>query len=188
MVTYLSPNNHKHNDIVNRVLKGETYESIGYSWGISRERIRQIVSKYNVKPLLYKDRPLNKEEKYILNILKNKPKLSYIQITEEYNIPYSQLQRIARKANVEWIRYPIYKRKIQSWDYIVDSNTGCWNWNHSVHYPSGYGRIYNGNKIEYAHRYIFQEYVREIMSNEIILHTCNNKLCINPKHLKLSNR
>ncbi len=186
MESCLSPNNRRHNDIVNRVLKGETYESIGISWNLSKERIRQIAYKYNVKSLLYKDKPLSEKDINILKILVSEPELSYSEITEKYNISDYCLHRMAKKNNLEWIRYPIYKRKIQYWDYTVDRDTGCWNWKYGIHKTSGYGRLRVADKIEYAHRYIFQEYVREIMNNEIILHTCDNKLCINPKHLKSS--
>lgn len=186
MESCLSPNNYRHNDIVNRILKGETYESIGNSWGLSRERIRQIASLYNVKSLSYKDKPLTKEDINILNILVSKPKLSYAEISKKYNISNYYLHQIAKKTNIEWIRYPIFKRKIQYWDYTIDTDTGCWNWNYGIHKLSGYGRLRVANRIEYAHRYSFQEYIREIKNNETIFHICNNKLCINPAHLKSS--
>jgi len=32
-------------DIIDRVIKGETYQSIGNSYGISRQRVEQIIKK-----------------------------------------------------------------------------------------------------------------------------------------------
>ena len=186
MVSYLSKDNKKHYDIVNRVLNGETYESIGNSWGITRERVRRIANQYNVKSLSYNEKPLNDKEKFILDILINEPLLSYSEIIKKYGFSGYSLRRIAKKTNVEWIRYPIYKRQIQTWDYQIDNETGCWNWNHGVHTLSGQGRLRVDDKIEYAHRYMYHTTIKEIEHNEIIYQTCSNKLCINPDHLKSS--
>ena len=186
MVSYLSKDNKKHYDIVNRVLAGETYESISNSWNITRERVRQIANQYNVKSLSYNEKPLNDKEKTILDILINEPLLSYAEISKHYGFSGYMLRRIAKKTNVEWIRYPIYKRQIQNWDYEIDEDTGCWHWKHGIHALSGQGRLRVNDRIEYAHRYMYNTAVKEISNNEIIYQICNNKLCINPDHLKSS--
>jgi DNA-binding CsgD family transcriptional regulator len=59
--------NKRDEKIKKRVLAGETYQSIGEDYGISRERVRQCVSKLGVKSLLWdkakvKKRDLTKEE------------------------------------------------------------------------------------------------------------------------------
>lgn len=40
----------RNTDIEQRYLKGETLEAIGNVWGITRERVRQILKKREVNP------------------------------------------------------------------------------------------------------------------------------------------
>lgn len=65
--------------------------------------------------------------------------------------------------------------------YQIDENE-CWNCNSHKIDSKGYPRIQINKKQTTIHRYIYKIYNGNC-DNLIIRHTCDNKLCINPKHL-----
>lgn len=64
---------------------------------------------------------------------------------------------------------------------IIKTNT-CWIWKGTV-LSSGYGVIRVQGKIWRAHRYSYFLANGEINPNLVIMHSCDNKLCVNPTHL-----
>lgn len=61
----------------------------------------------------------------------------------------------------------------------------CWVW---VGYtmPKGYGVIGNGHgKQKLTHRVAYELFVKPIPEGKIVMHTCDNPPCCNPKHLQL---
>lgn len=68
--------------------------------------------------------------------------------------------------------------------YIIDPDTGCWNWIASKN-KQGYGKFsITRSKWVHAHRFAYQYYVGQI-NDLCVLHKCDNPACCNPNHLFL---
>lgn len=64
---------------------------------------------------------------------------------------------------------------------------GCWQWIGDTNRTSlGYGCFYHNAKRILAHRYMW-ELVNDkpVPTGFVVMHTCDNSLCVNPDHLKL---
>jgi len=66
----------------------------------------------------------------------------------------------------------------------TDEKTGCLIWQSCIH-PCGYGRFKIKGKTQLAHRVAWVLEYGEIPEDILVLHKCNNRLCVNVKHLKL---
>lgn len=77
---------------------------------------------------------------------------------------------------------PPFKRLLAG--YAECPITGCWNWlGHT--YPNGYGVIKVFRKMISVHRYSYELHKGEIPEGMQILHQCDNKLCVNPDHMRV---
>lgn len=74
-------------------------------------------------------------------------------------------------------------RKSSVW-WIVDEQTGCWNWQLTIsvshHYPV---HSVNG-KLVLAHRYFYEQKYGPIAKGYEAHHTCLNRICVNPDHVE----
>ena len=68
--------------------------------------------------------------------------------------------------------------------YLIDPETGCWNWQRHKN-EWGYGVLGVNGKSILAHRYVWQEKNGPIPSHMRVLHRCDNPACINQDHLFL---
>jgi hypothetical protein len=66
-------------------------------------------------------------------------------------------------------------------------DNGCWNWIGNVEY-TGYGTFSIHGKSWYAHRYYYIHHKGKIRKGLDVDHICRNRLCVNPKHLRLLTR
>lgn len=70
-------------------------------------------------------------------------------------------------------------------DYIrARHDSGCWEW--TGHRSSvGYGCLKVFGSMKDAHRFAYELYKGPIPDGLHVLHSCDNKLCVNPSHLSL---
>ena len=62
----------------------------------------------------------------------------------------------------------------------IDTQTGCWNWTAGC--SGGYAHAYIDGKTVRVARWLY--YILHKVNPPVVMHRCNNKLCVNPKHLR----
>lgn len=69
----------------------------------------------------------------------------------------------------------------------IDQSGGpdaCWPWT-GYRKPTGYGRLSANGGMYLAHRLAYLDAVGPILDGLVVMHTCDNPPCCNPRHLRL---
>ena len=67
---------------------------------------------------------------------------------------------------------------------VIDHVTGCWEFQGGRN-NIGYGMIRDGKKMRTTHRVSYEEHNSKIPNGLLVLHSCDNPICCNPKHLSV---
>lgn len=109
--------------------------------------------------------------------------------TSDFRIPITEINHLGILGIEESIKETLSKRDAENSKVMenrflafVEKTNACWIWKGAVS-SRGYGNFRLYGKQTRSHRASYLLFKGEIPNNQIILHSCDNPLCVNPDHL-----
>jgi hypothetical protein len=68
--------------------------------------------------------------------------------------------------------------------FIPEPMSGCWLWTGAVDRRDGYSRFYANGRSGTGYRFAYETYVGSVPEGLVLDHTCNNRACVNPAHIR----
>jgi HNH endonuclease len=104
-----------------------------------------------------------------------------------YIFPYTSLSisyiKIAMRHSAEIMGERVMRRSAVNVETALVNGVHCREWRGARH-NQGYGRLWDGERLQYTHRLSYAAFVGAIPEGLDVLHRCDNPRCIEPLHLK----
>lgn len=71
------------------------------------------------------------------------------------------------------------------WSKVQKRADGCWVWTAGTHRGYGLFRVQHGRPMARAHRLSYEWAKGPIPPGLVVMHSCDNKRCVNPAHLSI---
>ncbi len=160
-----------------RFEEGWSYQEIGNHFGVSRQRVDQIIGKSG----FVSSKQWQENRKKAKDAILAHSHLHIPEIEKLTGISYGILSRTKRVLGIKGI-----DKKKRFWSLVdVKNDFVCWEWQGCKHPLSDYGTLGFMESRRYAHRVAWEFANSKIPKGKHILHTCDNPSCVNPAHLYL---